>query len=223
MSELTTADLQRLAEEVADRNHPHFVKATAADGGTYWYFKPFTGDEPRPQRLAGLWFEPDLAHEAKQFLDDQYDVAAQRWDEAHLTQRMQHCTTTVAAAWTALTAARQEMHQAFTNLAQTDDTRWRSAVFQLVTAQTQALKAATTWDAEASGIVGLIGTAERRLLWGLEDFQRLGVDPAWPLGPLTDYQHHTERECPMHRQVSADIERQREHVRTVDSLASNRT
>lgn len=221
VSNPTTIDLQRLSEELAEYNHPHFAEVIAhPDGGISWYFKPFTGYEPRPQRLAGLWHQQDLTHEAKQFLDDQYAAATKRWDKANLTTRLTSAVSEATTAWRAFSAARRVMDEAFANLAQTDDSNWRSAVFQLVTAQTQALEAATAWDAEASGIVELISTAERRLLWGPEEFQRLGVDPAWPLGPLTDYQHRMPVERPMHRQVAADIEHQREHVRTVDSLVT---
>lgn len=223
--ETRNADITRFTTELAGHHHPNFQSATAVPDGTHWNFTPFTGTEHMPQisdKTWEAWRNSEISAEALEFLKEQYVNAVVHWKQAHYTRRTEAAVATAETAWTILTDTRTALDATFEALTSTEDNHWRAAVSRLLTAQENALTAATAWDTAFGTIAGLMADTPH-LGWTSEEFQRLGVRPEWGIEADPDYYRLKRTDRPAHVETTTVIERQHAHIRAIADLIGDRT
>lgn len=222
MSTEQQSELQQLLDLVRPHAHPNFQGVSLDGRRVRCEFKPFTGREPEPEIPQAYW-DTTLPEGVRSLMGLIHDEATRLWDIARYIHELQVATDGAAPRWTAYTAARDAMNQAYEALGQPDaHQQWRSLVFQLTQAQDAALAAARDWDALARRIAQV---DDRRVYADIapRDAQRqAGIDQDWDIRSLYDYQGGYEPQA-LAYDVGNTIREQRDHVRTVADLTGDPT
>ncbi|MDH6107881.1 hypothetical protein P3T36_006340 [Kitasatospora sp. MAP12-15] len=217
---ISLSDFDKIAQQLEGRHHPHYQGTTKTEfNNLVFTFKPFTGTEKKPVLPAQAWHDESLTRAAREALAAEYEDAHRLWFDAQYIRELNVAGLGAAAVWTAYTQARQEMDQLFASLDSTAETRWRSTVFQLVTAQEKALTAAAAWDRTARAIVDVHASHNFSNLSQREAAAKAGLDTAWEFGARSDYDSWGRN--PLNQDVFNAVERQREHLRQVASLTGD--
>ncbi|MEU6621905.1 hypothetical protein ABZ926_14170 [Streptomyces litmocidini] len=217
------------AADIARYCHPHYLRAEPAAFGTVtFYFRAFTGREPRPEMPREAWDDPALTWEQKRELDSQYTVAESLWSQGRLRIQAAPVMRRAAPLWQAWKTAQAELRETFEAFRHTPDGMWRAQLLRLTDAERSALDAATAWDAVAEELSLLAAEQRREAVeeheLELETVAReLGLDASdwvihWP-DDYTPRSYPWPHQTPLVRALTAEIEQQRERLAEVDRLA----
>ena len=218
---IALVDVDKLAQQIAAYHHPHYQGVSKNEYNTVSFrFKAFTGAESAPRESGSVW-DTDLSRGAQALLRAEYDEAHRLWRDAHYVRTLKATVADASTLWDTCVQSRKVMDAAFANLKDTPDTRWRSAVSTLVTAQDETLAAARLWDATAEQVACIHEAHFDSDLSRREAFTQAGIDASgWVIGSQHEYQG---RRTPLVRQVSEAIDKQREHLQQVASLTGIRS
>lgn len=222
VSMISLAGIGTLAQQAAVYHHPHYRGAVRSEFNRVIFdFTPFTGAEDVPTLPHVMWDDDSLPQDARNLLIAEYDEARSLWRNARYVLDLKSATDGGTVLWGGYLQAREQMDEVFAALDTTPDTGWRSTVSRLVTAQEKAVKAANAWDEMAERIAVVHEEFLYSDLPQREAYRLAGIDATgWYIGYASDY--HSCSPTPLVRKVTMAIEEQREHLRKVASLSSDR-
>jgi hypothetical protein len=231
-------------DPLATYHHPHFLSfrrptATAVE----FAFKPFTGNEPKPEMPHGPYRSSYIADDGVELtaglspddmtaLYQEYDAAQKLWATARFRQKLQAKVPKVSPVRSAYQAARTAMSDAYEALLTTSDSSWRSQIMRLAGLQDEARAAAAAWDAAEEELLTLEQTFLAESEYRYDDWQRpeirnvlseYGVDAtAWELNSLDDHKPRGYGDgdflAPAAKHTAEAIEQQNHRIREVANL-----
>ncbi|MFF5393265.1 hypothetical protein ACFY5H_33985 [Streptomyces sp. NPDC013012] len=219
------------AADIARYAHPHYLRAEpTAFGSATFYFRAFTGREPRPAMPREAWDDPALTYEQKRELDAQYTVAESLWSQGRLRIQAAPVMRPAAPLWQAWKEAEALLRETFEAFRHSPDGMWRAQLLRLTEAEQSALEAARAWDTVAEEL-SLLAAEQRRTATEEHELElttvaaELGLDASgWAIHWPNDYAplaFSWQRQTPTGRALTAEIEQQRKRLKEVARLAGD--
>ncbi|XTZ13864.1 hypothetical protein ACQSSU_20420 [Micromonospora echinospora] len=207
-------------------HHPHYISEESGVFGTTYRFRPFTGDEPKPEipgdvrdRLRRDW--------------DAYNCAQQEvWAADTVWRAARYCRDVTAGLRAAVPAAqaylraKQAVAAAYCALDDAPDGKWRATLLRLVDARSAALGAAEAFDrAIGPAVIRSVKEPERVLeeTPGIEELaHQAGIDTTgWHIGYSDDYARSGWLRFPSREALEAEFRQQDERIKEVRRLAGD--
>ncbi|MEU9983739.1 hypothetical protein [Streptomyces sp. NPDC050856] len=219
------------AVDIARYAHPHYLRAEPSTfGSVTFYFRTFTGREPRPEMPREAWNDPALTYEQKRELDAQYTVAESLWSQGRLRIQAAPVMRRAAPLWQAWKEAEALLRETFEAFRHSPDGMWRAQLLRLTEAEQTALAAASAWDAVAEEL-SLLAAEQRRAATEEHELElttvakELGLDASgWDIHWPDDYtprSYSWQHQTPTVRALTTEIEQQRDRLREVARLAGD--
>ncbi|MFF5638249.1 hypothetical protein [Streptomyces sp. NPDC012825] len=219
------------AADIARYCHPHYLRAEPmAFGSATFYFRAFTGREPRPEMPREAWSDPALTREQRRELDGQYTVAESLWSQGRLRIQAAPVLHRAAPLWQAWKEAEALLRETFEAFRHSPDGMWRAQLLRLTEAEQSALEAARAWDTVAEEL-SLLAAEQRRAATEGHELElttvaaELGLDASgWVIHWPDDYSprpYSWEHQTPVVRALTTEIEQQRKRLKEVARLAGD--
>lgn len=125
-----------------DYDHPNYV---ALVNGKHM-FKPFRGDEPKPEQPEAFWRESVLEHEERKAIFAQYEAATVEWSQAKYRHTVTPLIKPALAAWTKYKTAKATVTEIYDGFRTEKDGAWNARVMRLIEARNVALAAAREYE-----------------------------------------------------------------------------
>ncbi|MGW3563555.1 hypothetical protein ACWDSL_06580 [Streptomyces sp. NPDC000941] len=217
--------------DLSHYHHPHFVRSEPGryDGWVNYFFTAFTGREPEPKMPESVYDDKAVTYEQRRELSSQYDAARIMWSKARLRLQAGPLLREAAPLWDAWTTAQAELRATFKAFWETSDGQWRAQLLRLTDAERDAKVAATAWDELAEKLAKL--ASEQVYVAGEYDelglttvAKDIGLDASrWWIDHISAYRpdSYFQRETPLVQDVTREIEKQREQLREIATLAGD--
>jgi hypothetical protein len=119
-------------------DHPNF---TGLKDGKHT-FKPFRGDEPRPELPETFWAESALSLNERKAVHAQYEAAVIAWSRAKYRRAVTPSIKPALAAWEAYKTAVKAVEDIYDGFRSENDGAWNARTMRLIEARQVAMDAA---------------------------------------------------------------------------------